>query len=400
MPPRRRLAALVLLALPVLLTAACNTAPPPTWSLPGTPTSEGASSTPPSEEVSPSAVPPGCTTAGALAGWSLQKLAMQTITVPANEGSVSTASAQVAAGAGGVILFGSKAPASLAASLKTLSAKAPGGIAPFVMTDEEGGTVQRMSNVVGDLPSARKMAATMTPAQIRALALATGRKLKAVGVTMDLAPVLDLDDRSGPSESNPDGSRSFSLDPKKAAAAGIAFAQGLAEAGVVPVVKHYPGLGYASANTDSASATTLPWTTLQKAGLLPFSDAVKAGLPAIMTSNATVPGLTKLPVSLSPEAVTKVLREQLKYDGLVITDSLSATAVNKAGYKVPKAAAQALIAGNDMIMFTAAAGDVATVTRQTADAIVAAVNAGTLTRARLENAVTHVLAAKKVSLCS
>src|SRR5262249_30319890 len=155
------------------------------------------------------------------------------------------------------------------------------------------------------------MAATMTPAQIYDLASRTGRKLRAAGVTMDLAPVLDLDDRAGPNDRNPDGTRSFSLDPEKASAAGTAFLRGLRDAGVVPVVKHFPGLGYSSANSDTASAKTRSWTDLQKRDLLPFQDAIRANAPAVMIANASVPGLTKLPASLSPEVITTVLRGQL-----------------------------------------------------------------------------------------
>jgi beta-N-acetylhexosaminidase len=378
-----------------MLLTGCNTASTePTFS-DGVPSASGS----PSPTISPSAPTGPCTLAAKLATWSLDRLAYQTLTVPAQETGVSSVSAQVAAGAGGVILFGSQAPPTLAASVAALVAKAPDGVAPFVMTDEEGGTVQRMSNVVGKIPSARTMADTMTPAEIRDLALRMGRKLKAVGVTMDLAPVLDLDDRAGPNESNPDGTRSFSLDPKEASAAGLAFMKGLQEAGVVPVVKHFPGLGYSSANSDSAEAKTRSWADLQKRDLLPFQEAITAGVPAIMIANASVPGLTKLPASLSPEVITTVLRGQLHYDGLVVTDSLSATAVKEAGYAVPQATVQALIAGADMVMFTAAAGKIATVTKQTVSAITAAVAAGKLTRQRLENAAGHILAAKQIDLC-
>jgi len=298
-----------------------------------------------------------------------------------------------------VILFGSSAPADMDEAIAQLVAKAPDGVPPFVMSDEEGGTVQRMPNIVGRIPSARTLAATKTPAQIHDIALQMGRKLKAAGVTMDLAPVLDLDDRVGPNESNPDGSRSFSLDPKKASAAGIAFMKGLQEAGVVPVVKHFPGLGYSSANSDNAVAKTRAWADIQKRDLLPFKDAVAAGAPAIMIANASVPGLTAKPASLSPEVITTVLRGQLHYDGLVITDSLSATAVKGSGYPVPQATVQALIAGVDMVMYTEAAGNIGTVTKKTSAAIVAAVNAGTLPKDRLLDAVGHILTAKKVDLC-
>lgn len=396
MPSFQRPFAAVAAAVLALLAAGCDTASTdPTFSR-STPTASPSPAPSPSE----TAVPSGpCTAAAKLAAWSVERLAYQTLTVPVQETSVSSVSEQVASGAGGVILFGSKAPSALGPSLAALADEAPGGIAPFVMTDEEGGSVQRMSNVVGKLPSARTMAATMTPAQIQALALQVGRKLRAAGVTMDLAPVLDLDDRAGPSDRNPDGTRSFSLDPAKASAAGIAFMKGLQEAGVVPVVKHFPGLGHSSANTDTAPANTRSWTDLQKRDLLPFRDAVSAAAPAVMIANASVPGLTKLPASLSPEVITTVLRGQLHYDGLVVTDSLSATAVKAAGYPVPQATVQALLAGADLIIFTADASATAATTRRAASAIVSAVASGKLSRSRLEDAVGHILTAKKVDLC-
>jgi beta-N-acetylhexosaminidase len=326
-------------------------------------------------------------------------LAEQTVVIPVDEGQTASITGEVQAGAGGVILFGSQAPTDLGVSLARLSRAAPGGIAPFIMTDEEGGAVQRMANLVGSMPSARTMAATMTVAQIQQLALTVGAKMKAAGVTMDLAPVLDLDGGPGPSDTNPDGTRSFSPMESTAERDGLAFANGLRAAGVIPVVKHFPGLGGATGNTDSMAAATLPWSDLQTNGLLPFSAAVRSDIPAVMIANATVPGLTSSPASLSSTVITGVLRGQLGFTGLVITDSLSATAIQAAGYSVPDASVQALRAGADLILFNATPSTVASLTQQVVAAIVAAVNSGSLARGRLENAVAHVLSAKHTNLC-
>src|SRR5579862_8488217 len=275
--------------------------------LPGTtnttPTGSAApTSTPgdsPSATVASTPTPNTCTNPSVLATWSLTRLAEQTLVVPVEESDVAAVSAEVAAGTGGVILFGSSAPANLGSSLHALSLAAPGGIAPFVMTDEEGGVVQRMANLVGSLPSARQMAATMSAAQIRQLVTGVALRMHAAGITMDLAPVLDLDNGVGPNNHDPDGTRSFSLNPTVAAADGVAFLQGLEAGGVIPVVKHFPGLGQASANTDVAPATTQPWSALQHAGLLPFRSAIASGAPVVMIANASVPGLTALPASIS-----------------------------------------------------------------------------------------------------
>jgi beta-N-acetylhexosaminidase len=320
--------------------------------------------------------------------------------IPVDEHDVGSITSEVAAGAGGVILFGASAPSDLGLSLGRLVSQAPAGIAPFIMTDEEGGVVQRMANLVGSMPSARQMAATMSAEQIRALALQVGGRMRAAGITMDLAPVLDLDDRPGPSDTNPDGTRSFSAAEKTATADGLAFADGLRAAGVLAVVKHFPGLGGATGNTDTTAAATLPWSNLEGNGLLPFAAAISEGIPAVMVSNASVPGLTTLPASISPPVITSVLRQRLHFTGLVITDSLSATALSAAGYDVPAAAVAALRAGADVVLYNATPDTVANLTRQVVQAIVSAVDSGALTRSRLESAVLHVLSAKHINLCT
>ncbi|MGA7989418.1 MAG: glycoside hydrolase family 3 N-terminal domain-containing protein [Candidatus Dormiibacterota bacterium] len=350
--------------------------------------------------ATPTPTAPVCSNASVLATWSVTQLAEQVIVIPVSETDVASITPEVAAGAGGVILFGSAAPANLGAALRAVEASAPNGIAPLVMTDEEGGVVQRMANLVGSIPSARAMAATMSPSQIQALATSVARRMRGAGITMDLAPVVDLDAGAGPNNSDPDGTRSFSINPSTTAADANAFAAGLQAGGIIPVVKHFPGLGQASANTDVKPATTLPWTTLEGAGIVPFKDAIAAGAPAVMIANASVPGLTTLPASISPAAITDVLRDQLGFQGLVMTDSLSAGALADIGYSVPKAVVAAVFAGADMVLYTAAAAQVASVTTAIATSLVAAVTAGTLDRIRLENAALHVLTVKSVDLCA
>lgn len=335
-----------------------------------------------------------------LATWSDQRLAEQTIVVPVDATQVGAVTQEVAAGAGGVILFGSTAPADLGTQVHTLVSGAPDGIAPLVMSDEEGGVVQRMANLVGTIPSARQMGATMTAAQIQQLASNLAAPLRSAGVTMDLAPVLDIDDGAGPNNSDPDGTRSFSNDPAVASADGRAFAAGLIAGGVVPVVKHFPGLGHATGNTDVMSASTPAWSTLQTSGLIPFRDAITADVPAVMVANATIPGLSTLPASVSPAVITTVLRDQLGFRGLVLTDSLSAVAMQNAGYTVPQAAVAAIEAGGDMILFNASATDVGAVNQNIVTALLAAEQAGTLSRDRLLDAAAHVLTAKGANLCS
>jgi beta-N-acetylhexosaminidase len=355
-----------------------------------------ASSRPATSTGAPSAAA-ACRPDAVLSTWSLKRRAAQLVVVPVEEDAVLSVQSLVAGGAGGIILFGSEAPSTMPADLAALR-RAGGSVPPLVMVDEEGGEIQRMANLAGDMPWPRTMAATMTRAQTRALARQVGRRMRAAGVTMDLAPVLDLSDGPGPDNAHPDGPRSFSLKPSVAAAYGIAFARGLRAGGVIPVYKHFPGLGQATYNTDDGPASVPPLAVLKSAALLPFGAAIRAGATAVMVGNVTVPGLTgKVPATLSKAAITGVLRGQLGFGGLVLTDSLSALAVADAGYSVPRAAALSIEAGADMVLFDSATA--ITTTQDVIASIVSAVTAGRLSVSRLDTAVQHVLAAKKISLC-
>ncbi len=122
----------------------------------------------------------------------------------------------------------------------------------------------------------------MTVGQVRALAEQAGRRMRAAGVTMVLAPVLDLSDGAGPDAADPDGPRSFSIHGSIATAYGLAFAQGLQDGGVIPVVKHFPGLGQASHNTAFGPASDPPLSVLQAGSLRPFEAAIGAGWPGTL----------------------------------------------------------------------------------------------------------------------
>ena len=326
---------------------------------------------------------------------------MLTIVVPVSEDAPGAALQEVSAGAGGILLFGPSAPSNLGSQLASLETHVPGRIGLLVMTDEEGGGVQRMANLVGYLPWPAWMGANWSAAQIQAAVAQVAIRMYANGVNMDLAPVVDVDGtNAAPSATNPDGWRSFSGNTAVVTRDGIAFMNGLRSSHVIPVLKHFPGLGGSTGNTDNGAAQTLPWSTLKQVAIPPFAAAINDGAPAVMVSNATVPGLTTLPASLSP-AVMRELKITLHFQGLVMTDSLSAGAISAAGYSVPAAAVQALRAGADMVMFGLAPTTAATVAQTFAirTAIVAALADGTLAKARLIDAGAAVLASRHVNLC-
>jgi beta-N-acetylhexosaminidase len=370
----------------------------PAWAAPSRPSSPPAGAAAAEQGARPRAAAAACVD---LSSWSIQRLAARTVIVPVSEADVTGVKPQVTNGAGGVILFGATAPANLGTQIAALYS--PSRTKLLVMTDEEGGGVQRMENLVGDLPWARDMARQWTAAQIRTNVAAVARRMAGYGVNMDLAPVVDVDGRDEPpSSTNPDGWRSFSGTTSVVTQDGLAFARGLTDVAVIPVLKHFPGLGGSTANTDNGPANTLPWSTLQQVALPPFTAGIQAGMPSIMVANARVPGLTTRPASLSPAVITTQLRRTLGFRGLIMTDSLSARAISGAGYTIPRAAVTSLDAGTDMVMY-GPTGSLAA-TRQTFDQIVAAevaaVQAGTLSRTRLVQAVTHILRSQQTTVCA
>jgi beta-N-acetylhexosaminidase len=388
----------------IACSAPASKSPQTTATVPTTPVPTSTTST---AADSPSTTTSVCTEAAAVATWPLARRAAQLVVIPALNGQLRQLGSPISAGVGGVVLLGSSTPTDLAAQVSMANRLAPTPL--MVMADEEGGGVQRLAGLVESLPWARQMAATWTPAQVQAAAARIAGQMAALGVTVDLAPVLDVDGGDGPNARNPDGLRSFSADPATVVRYGSAFVDGLLQGGVTPVVKHFPGLGGATANTDYGPADTRPVSELRATGLVPFQAAVAAGAPAVMISNAAVPGLTTLPASISPAAVQTLLRSELGFHGLVLTDSLSAGSVTAAGYGIVRAAVAAVEAGADMVLFGStltpaeavllSPENVAASTSQIISAISQAVISGELPSSRIDQAVLDVLNAKRVHLC-
>jgi beta-N-acetylhexosaminidase len=333
--------------------------------------------------------------------WTLVALANQTVVVSVNARDLAAMAPAAQAGFAGLILFGTTAPAGMARVVAHLQTLTPDKYPMLIMTDEEGGGVERLTNVVGAFPWAQSMGKTMSAAQITATALRVGRALKSVGVNMDLAPVLDVDGRSvEPGEADPDGLRSFGGSPSLVATDGTAFMEGLSDANLTSVLKHFPGLGGASRNTDYGPATTKPWSVLKVTALVPFEKAIAAGAPAVMLSNASVPGLTTLPAGISP-AVVRELRQNLGFKGLLVTDSLSAGAISALHLSAAQAAVKALAAGADLILAGSAGTPAAEVTfaKDISRSIVSAVVHGVLARSTLVAAVAQVLATRNTLTC-
>lgn len=397
---RRYIHLLIIFILPVFFLASCLASPP---------RSTRAAKTETHRTVLPAILTLGsrrltflaCNPLAKIETWTVRRQAAQLLVVPAQEADLATSDTLLREGAGGVILFGNSAPSDLHSQISALRALDPGGIAPIIMADEEGGGVQRLANLVGAMPWPRTMAQSMTLDQVRALAESTARAMHALGVNMDLAPVLDLNGGPGPNTQHPDGARSFSPNAATATAFGLAFAQGLEEGGIIPVIKHFPGLGGANNNTDTGPATTPPLASLESNDLVPFRAAIASGLPVIMVSNAMVSGLTTGPASLSAHAIRGLLRKTMGFRGLVMTDSLSAGAIRATGLSLPQAAVAAVMAGAQMILYSGqTSADITAQGQGIIRAVTKAVDNGHLSKSQLAAAVLAILRVKSIDPCS
>jgi beta-N-acetylhexosaminidase len=254
---------------------------------------------------------------------------------------------------GGVILFPPEgtSPDGLAAQVSRLRAVAEraGMPAPLVMIDQEGGDVARLPS----LPPSGSAATIGRQGAERAAqeGSATGEALAGLGVDVNLAPVMDL---AGPVL----GSRAFGGDPERVAELGVAFGTSMQAAGVAATAKHFPGLGSATVNTDTEpSAVELPPAALERA-LVPFRAAVDSGFDLVMVANATYPGLDSgRPASISPKVIDGLLRGDLGYGGVVITDDLDAGALTGAAIPEGDAAVGAAGAGADLILTALSSGE-------------------------------------------
>lgn len=253
----------------------------------------------------------------------------------------------------------------------------------FLAVDQEGGVVERMRGAATRFPAFMSAGAAGDPALTEASYAASGAELRGLGFTVDFAPVADV--TSGPGDPTI-RSRAASSSPRVVAEHAVAAARGFLGAGVVPVVKHFPGHGSVPAD----SHLTLPVqgrgrAELDAVDLVPFRAAVAAGLPAVMVGHLDVRAIDpRVPSSLSRKVVTGLLRDGLGFDGLVVTDSLSMAGVAR-GRDPGRIAVQAVRAGNDVLLMPRSPA----VARA---ALVRAVRAGHLTRRRLEQAAARQVA--------
>ncbi|MCL2849743.1 MAG: glycoside hydrolase family 3 protein [Micrococcales bacterium] len=260
-------------------------------------------------------------------------------------------------GVGSVILLGNTWGGATAVGKTSAALQALAGPVPlFVATDQEGGRVQHLTGPgFSTIPSALKQGA-MTPQDLRTAAKGWGTELGGAGVNFDLAPVLDLVEPAARTTNDPVGvlERDFGHDGPGNAASARAFLAGMHDAGVATCVKHFPGLGMVTGNTDfTAKGIVDTRTTTTSASVLSFGAVLDNKPTAVMMSLATYEKIDPAgPAAFSSVVVTGLLRGELGWDGLVVSDSLDAVAVTSVPAK--HRALRFVTAGGDLAIFASA----------------------------------------------
>jgi beta-N-acetylhexosaminidase len=290
-------------------------------------------------------------------------------------------------GLAGVTLFGPNVIGDTTTLTATLRAAAP--VEPVIAIDEEGGDVTRIGYATGSpYPGNAALGVVDDVALTRDVYAAIGGDLARLGINTNLAPCADVLTAGG---SLVVGTRSFGSDPQLVARHVAAAVVGLQRAGVTACAKHFPGHGNTTTDSHHTLATisgTL--ADLRAHGLPPFAAAVAAGSLAIMPGHLRVPELTgDLPASLSPEAVTGLLRGELGFDGVVISDALDMKAASGT-VGIPEAAVLAVIAGVDLLCLGRDIDE--SMYHAVRAAIADAVRSGRLSGARLEESADRVAA--------
>src|SRR5438309_5511217 len=290
----------------------------------------------------------------------------------------------------GVILFSRnlQEPSQAAHLVNALQKLAP-AMPLFVAIDQEGGRVARLPKGFTVFPGQGALGRAGTVELAYSFAEVTAKELRAIGVNMNLTPVLDIN-------SNPEnpiiGDRAFGNDPLQVETLGLAVIAGLQDNGVLACGKHFPGHG----DTTSDSHKELPTVShgldrLHEIELRPFAHCFQNGLAAVMTAHVRYPALDpEHPATLSPAILSDLLRSQLQFKGLVLTDDLEMHAILD-HYSIETAAIRALNAGADILLISKDPE------RQAAamDAVYRAVKDGDIPDLRFEHAVLRVLEAKE-----
>ncbi|MFL5612052.1 MAG: glycoside hydrolase family 3 protein [Gemmatimonadaceae bacterium] len=272
----------------------------------------------------------------------------------------------------------SSVPLIASADLEPGLGRLEGGVFSHYLMDAGSATI---------FPSNMAVAATGRDDDAYAIARAIGEEARAVGIEIDFAPVVDVNNNPNNPVIN---TRSFGEDPARVARLSARFVRGLEETGTVATAKHFPGHG----DTDVDSHVGLPivgatMSRLDSVELVPFREAIRAGAGLVMTAHIALPavaGDSTTPATLSARIITGLLRDSLGFRGVTITDAMTMEGVGK-GYTTEQSSVLAVQAGADILLKPSDP-------TRAIDAVVAAVERGEISRARIDSAVRHVLTLK------
>jgi beta-N-acetylhexosaminidase len=343
----------VSLALAVIL-GACSSARPPAAAPTSPPVPSATASPTPSPAVVPVSAEDDCVTK-TMATMTQRQLVGQVVLVGAPIANPAGAASLVASyGLGGVFLAGRvQEPASkLRSDIAALQAGAPRGVGLLIALDQEGGQVQTLQGA--DFPPIPSAVAQgqLSQADLRAQTTAWAQRLASAGVNLDLAPVADTVPASLGTGNPPIGalSRQYGSDPAAVGQDVATVVAAVQSTGVLATLKHFPGLGRVTKNTDTSTGAADPAVTAQDPYLAPFTAGIKAGTGAVMVSNASYPGLdTQSIAAFSSPVITGLLRQKLGFSGLIVSDDLG-NAVAVSGVPVGQRAVKFIDAGGDLAL--------------------------------------------------
>nr|WP_194946186.1 glycoside hydrolase family 3 N-terminal domain-containing protein [Mycolicibacterium malmesburyense]CRL78397.1 beta-glucosidase-like glycosyl hydrolase [Mycolicibacterium malmesburyense] len=256
-----------------------------------------------------------------------------------------------------------------------------------VSVDEEGGQVSRLAGLIGSQPSPASLAASSTPDEVYNIALKRGQAMRGLGITVDFAPVVDVDGGGAI------GDRSFGSDPAVVTDFAGAYARGLRDGGVMPVLKHFPGHGRASGDSHTGGVTTPPLGELETTDLVPYRTLATQAPVGVMVGHLQVPGLTGSdPASLSPAAYALLRSGSYggqPFNGPVFTDDLSGMRAITDRFGVAEAALRSLQAGADVALWLST-GEVPAVL----DRLEKALDAGELSMSSVDASVLRIAGMK------
>lgn len=255
----------------------------------------------------------------------------------------------------------------------------------LLAADQEGGSVLRVRNGASLLPSAMGTG-RLGPDAVREVAQICGSEMRAMGLNINLAPVLDVNVRENPGI----GIRSYGEDPHVVARLAEAYVEGLQDSGTLACAKHFPGKGAAKLDAHlDLPVIERDLAQLRASELIPFVAAVKAGAAAVMTSHCVYSKIDPLPATLSTKILTDLLRTEMGFDGILITDDLEMGAISRY-HEGPAAAVASFAAGADVLLICASQE----FQEKTIDALVTALKNGDVPMSRLDESLARLWKAK------